>query len=273
VPEGDTIARLARRLARALVGKEVRRASLPALVGRSVAAVDARGKNLLVRFDDGRVLHVHLRMVGRVRVAREAPEPRLGRDARRGALHLAVDGAVVTGWRIPVLRLLSASEGRRALLSRASAAPAVRTSDLASLGPDVAAAAFDEAEALRRLRALGPQPVADALVVQRAVAGIGNVYKSEVLFLERVDPRTRVRELDDARLLGLVRRARALLLANLRGRGPRRTRASLTGAGPRLWVYGRAGERCLACGAAIARLSQGLPGAPRSTYHCPSCQR
>jgi endonuclease-8 len=256
VPEGDTIHLLAQRLARALVGKEVRSASAhtldaASLVGRTIASVESRGKNLLVRFDDGRTLHVHLRMLGRLGVQR-------GPVRGSPQIRIDVDGATIVGRRIPVLRLLS-PDGER------------RSPDLARLGPDLLASDFDETEALRRLRALGARPIGDALIVQSAVAGIGNIYKSEVLFLERVDPRTRVRDLDDATLLALLRRARTLLAINAKRGGPRRTRSSL--AGPSLWVYDRTGKRCLVCGAAVARITQGSPGAPRSTYYCQACQR
>jgi endonuclease-8 len=274
MPEGDTIRRLAARLASVLVGKEVRGAAAYALagastlVGRTVTGVEAIGKNLLVRLDDGRALHIHLRMVGRVRVDR-------CRDTRRSAapqaatktpqLRLEVDGAVVTASRVPVLRLLAPGAERRA-------------PELAGLGPDLCADDFDEAEAVRRLRGLGRRAptIAEAILVQRALAGIGNVFKSETLFLERVDPRTRVCDIDDERLVAIVRRARSLLHKNAGvGLGPRsaprRTRPSL--AGPRVWVYDRAGRPCLACGAIIERIRQGPPGAARSTYHCPRCQR
>jgi endonuclease-8 len=282
MPEGDTIFRLAARLSRAIGGKEVRAfrahtiddAAARTVVGRAVAAVEARGKNLLVRFDDGRALHVHLRMLGRVRIeparlaaSRAAYRAAAGRARARGGsagpqLVLEVDGVVVTGRRLPVLRLLAPGAERRA-------------PELSRLGPDLLSDAFDEREAVARLRAAGARglAIAEALLVQRALAGIGNVYKSEALFLERLDPRTPVARLDDAALLSVVRRARALLRANAGGSAPRRTRASL--AGPRLWVYGRAGAPCLACGAPIERLRErpGVRSAPRSTYRCPSCQR
>ncbi|HSO35116.1 MAG TPA: hypothetical protein VLT33_21460, partial [Labilithrix sp.] len=123
-------------------------------------------------------------------------------------------------------------------------------------------------ECVRRLRALGKRPIGEALLVQRALAGIGNIYKSETLFLEKVHPRAPVSALDDAELHGLVRRAAALLAANL-GSGPRITRPAL--AGPRFWVYGRRDKACFRCTAAIAMIRQGAPPG-RSSYYCPSCQ-
>lgn len=262
MPEGDSIHTLAARLARALVGRRVRAfeahdiddAVAATLVGREVVAVDARGKNLLVRFDDGRALHVHLRMLGRVRF--ERPRSSFHRPrTTRPQLRLAVDGAAILGSRIPVLRLLRPGAEERA-------------PDLAGLGPDLVALEHDEDEAVRRLRALGAMPIGEALLVQRAVSGIGNIYKSEVLYLERVSPLTPAARLGDEELRALVRRASELLRRNV-GRGPRVTRPSL--AGPRFWVYGRRGRACFACGGAVAMIRQGAPPG-RSTYHCPRCQ-
>jgi endonuclease-8 len=262
MPEGDSIHRLAARLRPRLVGGRVRSlnahdiadAVADTVVGHTVVAVEARGKNLLVRFDDGRTLHVHLRMLGRVGF--ERPRSTYWRPRRTPhQLRLDVEGAVVVGNRIPVLRLLKAGAEER-------------IADLRGLGPDIVAAEFDEDECVTRLRALGKRPIGEALLVQRVLAGIGNIYKSETLFLEKVDPSTPVAELDDATLLSLVRRASALLKANL-GDGPRVTRSALTG--PRFWVYGRRGRACFRCGAAIEMIRQGAPPG-RSTYHCRGCQ-
>jgi endonuclease-8 len=119
------------------------------------------------------------------------------------------------------------------------------------------------------LKSLGARPIGEALLVQRALAGIGNIYKSEVLFLEGVHPGMPTARLEEERLRGLVRRARDLLRRNV-GAGRRVTRLSL--AGPRFWVYGRSGKACLRCGTRIEMFRQGAPPG-RSTYHCPRCQR
>jgi endonuclease-8 len=167
-----------------------------------------------------------------------------------------VGGAVVVGDRIPVLRLLPPGSER------------TLPADLAALGPDLLASDVNEDECVERLRALGPRPIGEALLVQRALAGIGNIYKSETLFLERVHPRTPVIDLDDAALRGLVRRASTLLKANL-GRGLRTTRPSLGGS--RVWVYDRRGLPCFRCQTAITMIRQGAaPG--RSSYYCSKCQ-
>jgi len=263
MPEGDSLHRLAAKLAPVLEGREVTAFSARRLtnktarsiVGHHVESVIAKGKNLLIRLDDERVIHIHLRMEGRVYVERPrstfwAPE-RIEPDMR-----LVVAGASVVGKRLPVLRLLTASQVKRA-------------PDLAGLGPDLVRDGWDEDEAVRRFRALSDREIGDALLVQRAAAGIGNIYKSEVLHLEGIDPRTPLSMLTDDELRRLLRRASVLLRRNL-GSGPRATRASLGGA-PRLWVYGRGGRPCLRCQTPIVRFLQG-PDPGRSTYHCPRCQ-
>lgn len=267
MPEGDSIHRLAATLRPRLVGErvlsfnanEIADAVAETVVGHTVVAVEARGKNLLVRFDDGRALHVHLRMLGRLRIER----PRSAYWRPRSTAHqlrLDVGSAVVVGDRIPVLRLLRAGAGGKAAEERAP--------DLRTLGPDLLAPELDAAECVARLRALGRRPIGEALLLQRALAGIGNIYKSETLFLEKVHPSTPVAELAEATLEALVRRASVLLKANL-GRGPRVTRNAL--AGPRFWVYGRRGRACFRCRMGIEMIRQGAPPG-RSTYYCRSCQ-
>jgi len=262
MPEGDSIHRLAARLRPHLVGEKVRAfdahdiadAVAETVVGRVVVSVEAHGKNLLVSFDDGRALHVHLRMLGRVGF--ERPRSTYWKPRRTShQLRLEVGASVVVGDRIPVLRLLRA--GSRA-----------RAPDLGGLGPDLIAPDLDEGECVARLRALGSRPIGEALLVQRALAGIGNIYKSETLFLEKVDPRAPVASLDDATLHALVTRASTLLRANV-GSGPRVTRNALTG--PRFWVYGRRGRACFRCARAIEMMHQGAPPG-RSTYYCRTCQ-
>jgi endonuclease-8 len=262
MPEGDSLHRLASTLAPVLEGREVTAFSARrltndtarTLVGRRVAAVTAKGKNLLIRFDDERVLHIHLAMHGRVSVERRrssfwAPE--------RGTpdMRLVVTGSSIVGRQLHVLRILTAAQEKRA-------------PDLAGLGPDLTREGFDEGEAVKRLRSLSNRSIAEAILVQRAAAGIGNVYKSEVLFLEGIDPRTMLAKVSEEDLRGLLRRASVLLRRNL-GNGPRVTRPTLHG--PRLWVYGRGGRPCLRCTTAVVRIVQG-PTPGRSTYFCPRCQ-
>ena len=148
---------------------------------------------------------------------------------------------------------------------------------VAGLGPDVLGEGFDEDEAVRRLRECGAMGIGEALLDQLALAGIGNVFKSEVCFAERVHPFTPVAALDDETLRRLVRTARQFLAMNVlesSGAGMvtytglrRTTRRADPGA--RLWVYGRAGEPCRVCGERILLERRG-PQA-RSTYFCPRC--
>jgi endonuclease-8 len=263
VPEGDTIWRAARALHAALAGKTVLAftSSLPAvaaasrrlaLVGRTVEAVDARGKHLLFRFAGGAVLHTHQGMRGSWRIHRP-PAPGRRPASARAVIETADVVAVCS--LAPVVELLARPQ--------AAAHPA-----LSRLGPDLLGPGFDPGAARRRLRARGDPEVGAALLDQTALAGIGNVYKSEVLFLCRVSPFARVRDLDDATIDRLVARAGELLRRNL-GPGPRRTTSRLSPG--RLWVYGRSGQPCRRCSTRIERAVQGDQA--RSTYFCPVCQR
>ena len=264
MPEGDTIWRTARTLHAALAGRTVvafnsvlpevvAAARRHALVGRTVEAVEARGKHLLVRFAGGAVLHTHQGMRGSWRLHRVAGGVRRPSSAARAVIETA--DVVATCSLAPVVEVLSAAQ--------AAAHPA-----LARLGPDLLGPGFDPVAARRRLRERGDLEIGPALMDQTSLAGIGNVYKSEVLFLCGVSPFRRVRELDDAALDRLVARAGKLLRRNL-GPGLRRTTSSL--APGRLWVYRRSGQPCRKCGTTIERAVQGEQA--RSTYFCPACQR
>jgi endonuclease-8 len=265
MPEGDTLFRIARALDGALTGRTLEhvRALRPLGVyaprpGWRVAGAEARGKNLLVRFDRGAALHVHLGMQGSVHLYRRGERWR--RPEWAASLVLEAGDAVV-------------------VVFRASQVRAIRHPDadptLAALGPDVLAEDFDAEGACRRLRALGDIPVGDALLDQRSIAGIGNVYKCEALFVCRLNPFAPLASVDDARLTELIATARASMRANLAG-GPRRTRdPQRATSGPRppgsaYWVYGRAGRPCLSCGTLVCAKRSG-PRA-RVTWYCPRCQ-
>ncbi len=259
MPEGDTIHRAAHTLNRVLAGKTVASVESPlpqiasaGLEGVSVSKVEARGKNLLVLFDDGRILHTHMRMGGSWHVYR--PGERWQRPRRQARVVLATSEFVTVCFDAPIVRLL-----RRGA--------AERDPNLASLGPDILSPDFDRAEARRRLCERGALEVGEAILRQSAVAGIGNVYKSETLFLCRLDPFTAVEELSDRSLDFVLETARRLMTANLRT-ARRTTRPSLTR--ERTWVYGRQGRPCRRCGTAIRMRRQGADR--RSTYWCPSCQ-
>ena len=270
MPEGDTLHRTAAGLRPHLVGRTVTAAwtggpgavpRIERVVGREIQAVEALGKNLLIRFEGDLEIRTHLRMNGSWH--RYRPGERWRRPPARARLVLEVLGAVAVCFDAPVVELF---EQRAETLHPA----------LNRLGPDLLAPDFDRAEALRRLRepARGDRSIAEALLDQRALAGIGNVYKAETLFVERVSPFALVRELDDATLGRLIDTARRLMLANIApGRGPERV---TTGGGPRapggaLHVYGRTGRPCRRCRTPIVARRQGTD-LPRTTYWCPSCQ-
>jgi endonuclease VIII len=269
MPEGDTLLRTATGLRPYLVGRAVTaaRANGPGavpqvqrLVGQRIESVEAQGKNLLIRFDGGLEVRTHLRMHGSWH--RYRPGERWRRPAARARLVLEVPGAVAVCFDAPVVELF---ETRSEALHPS----------LSSLGPDLLDPGFDAAEARRRLRdpSRAMTEIGVALVDQRALAGIGNVYKSEVLWIERVSPFRAVGDLDDEALDRLVATARRLLVANVApGHGPERvTTAGDRGAPGPLYVYRRTGRPCRRCRTAIRSIQQGRE-LPRTTYWCPTCQ-
>jgi endonuclease-8 len=221
------------------------------VVGATVTSVEAVGKNLLIRFDNGLELRTHLRMTGSWH--RYRPGERWRRPAARARLVLEVPGAVAVCFDAPVVELFETrAEAIHPTLSR--------------LGPDLLDDAWgpdQAAEARRRLRdpARAGMTISEALLDQRAVAGIGNIWRNETLFRERVDPWALVADLDDATLDGLVATARDLL---------RRSVGSPPGRSP-IWVYRRAGRPCRRCGT-LVRSAPLVTGIPRTTYWCPACQ-
>jgi endonuclease VIII len=284
MPEGDTIWRAARALQAALGGRTVTAfdSSLPSvaaaarrfgLVGRPVARVEAKGKHLLVRFGGGAVLHTHQGMTGSWHLYRRGSRWR--QPAHLARVVLEAGEVVAVCFRAPRVELLPA-------------AAAARHTALVRLGPDVMAEAFDAAEARARLRAAGDVEIAAALLDQSRLAGVGNIYKSEVLFLCGVSPFARAAGLaDDSldRVVAIARRQmRSVLhaLSHSRERSGIHSREASGGSGgcaaappslktpARYWVYRRAGQPCLRCGTSIERRMQGDP--PRSTYFCPRCQ-
>jgi endonuclease VIII len=274
MPEGDTIYRAARTLHLALAGKTVTRFEtvLPALqrvhddrpiVGRTVAAVRAVGKHLLMEFSGGLVLRTHMRMNGSWHIYR--PGDRWQRP--RAAMRIAVgsDDYVAVAFEVPVAEFLAARD-------------VGRHRELANLGPDLLAEDLDGPAVVARLRERPTSAIADALLDQRVASGVGNVFKSEVLFVCGIDPFRTVATLSDDEARRVVETSRGLLQANViraertgtpeRG-GSRRTTRRMDPAA-RLWVYGRAGKPCRNCGTAIACRKQGRDA--RVTYWCPRCQ-
>jgi endonuclease-8 len=269
VPEGDTLVRTAAGLRPYLVGRDVlaARAQGPGavpqvqrLIGRRIDAVESQGKNLLIRFDGGLELRTHLRMNGSWH--RYRPGERWRRPPARARLVLEVPGSVAVCFDAPVVELFEQrAEHLHPSLSR--------------LGPDLLAADFDPVLARERLRA--PErahlEIAIAILDQRALAGIGNVYKNEALWIERVSPFTPVRVLDDATLDRLIATSARLLRANADARrGPERvTTRGDRGAPGALYVYGRGGRPCRRCRTPISVIRQGTD-LPQTTYWCPICQ-
>jgi endonuclease-8 len=254
MPEGDTIFRAARALHTALAGRTVTHFEtvVPRLArvddetplkGRTVERVTAAGKHLIIHFSGDLTLRTHLRMSGSWRVYHTG-EPW---GKRRGDMRLliATEEFVAVGFNIPVAEFRSERD-------------LARQPELQRLGPDPLGPDFDSAEAVRRLRAQGAVEIAPALLNQRVLAGIGNIYKSEVLFACGVNPFTLVDSLSDGDLERIVRRGGALLRQGVAGRA-------------RHLVYGRGREPCRKCGTEIEWRRQG-PDA-RGTYWCPRCQK
>jgi endonuclease VIII len=269
MPEGDTLYRIALGLRPHLVGREVIAAAArqpgpraEKLVGATVTEVESVGKHLLIRFDSGLELRSHLGMHGSWH--RYAPAERWRRPPSRARLVIEVPGAVVVCFDAPTVELF---ETRVEPIHRV----------LTGLGPDLMVPDFDAAtadEARRRLRdpSRAGLTVAEALLDQGALAGIGNVYKSEVLFVEGVHPFRSVADVEDATLSRLIETARRLLLANREGGGRVTTGAGAADRlrGGSLWVYGRAGRPCRRCGRVILDRRHGRLN--RRTFWCPGCQ-
>lgn len=259
MPEGDTIHRTARTLERVLSGKTVRAVRSPLvevanahLSGLSVQAVEARGKNLLIHFGDGRSLYTHMRMTGSWHVYR--PGEPWQRPQRQARVVLETDDFLAVCFSAPVVEVLTERQ-------------AARHGTLSRLGPDVLSSAFEPREAISRLREDPDRPIGEALLVQSVVAGIGNIYKSETLFLRGADPFAPIHAYSDEELLRTLEQARERMSAGLEGSSPR-TQPSVRG--PSYWVYGRSGRSCRRCATRIRMRRQGLAG--RSTYWCPRCQ-
>lgn len=256
MPEGDTIYRTGTSLRRWLDGREVtaaRGAGLERAVGATVAAVETRGKHLLIRFSNGLVLHTHMRMTGSWHVYPRGA--RWARPARQARAVLECGDRVAVCFNAPVVELLRESEAR--------AHPS-----LIRLGPDVLDEGFDLDEVVRRATARPPtMAVGELLLDQTVLAGLGNVYRCEALFLERLDPWLARPRLADARLRRLVTVARTLITTNA-GLAPT---GRDTGLGPdRPHVYGRVGRPCRRCRTLVRTARLGADA--RTIFWCPSCQ-
>jgi endonuclease VIII len=252
--EGDSILRIARRLGERLTGEALsvrtpgprRPEGLPAtaLDGKVLERVESRGKHLLLHFDGGLALHSHLGMRGSWRLYEEGERWR--RPARDAWIALAGGGAEAVNFGGSKMQIVREAHLRR-------------DPRLARLGPDLLADDFDPVVAAARIRSAGPDlKLGEALLGQRLVAGIGNIFRSEGCFEAGLDPNTRIGALSDDQLVSILEATRRLMLESAEsGRQPHR-------------VYRAAGRPCPRCGTAIRSRAQG--DSARISYWCPRCQ-
>ncbi|MGW0424327.1 Fpg/Nei family DNA glycosylase [Streptomyces sp. NPDC003015] len=268
MPEGDTVWQAAKRLHTALADKVLTRSDLRVpkyatadLTGRRVLDVTPRGKHLLTRIEGGLTLHSHLRMDGSWKVYAENQRWTGGPTHQIRAILANTDRTAV-GYRLPVLELIRTADEHKAV---------------GHLGPDLLGPDWDPERALANLLRDPARPLGEALLDQRNLAGIGNVYKSELCFLLGVTPWLPVGALPADRAAQLPALAKKLLEAN-RDRPIRRTTGTTTTAGTTsrrgndLFVYGRAPRPCLRCHTSIRVADQGDGSRERPTYWCPHCQ-
>jgi endonuclease-8 len=259
MPEGDTIHRTAGTLQRWLAGRTITAASsrkvaldAASLVGDRVDAVDARGKHLLVRLASGRVVHTHQGMRGSWHVYRAGE--RWQRPTVQAGLVIETGQRVAVCFNAPTIELLTEAAARRHPV-------------LVDLGPDLIDPSADVAEILRRAAKLSNRvTIGELLLDQRVLAGIGNVYRSEVLWEHRLHPATALAEVDPEQLEALVRTAAELLRKNARPEAA--ARREFGPGGPR--VYRRTGKPCRRCATPI--VSALLATHARRAYWCPRCQ-
>jgi endonuclease-8 len=261
MPEGDTVYLTAKRLRTALAGRVLLRGQLrhPRLAEHDLAGlkvIDVRsfGKHLFIRFSDDRSLHSHLKMEGAWHLY--PPGSRWRRPAHQARAVLENGSQVAVGFAIHDLALLPTEEEERLI---------------GHLGPDLLDPVWGEPHLERVVAGLtdhADEELGVALLDQRIMAGVGNLYKSELCFLLGISPFSPVRETPAVKIVTLARR---LLLLNA-DRPEQCTTGDLR-PGWRHWVYERAGKPCRRCGTAILRLDQGSGLRVRGSYLCPRCQR
>lgn len=258
MPEGDTVFRAARLLDRSLSGRVLTRTDFRVpqhatadLSGATVTETVSRGKHLLTRTDTGFTLHTHLKMEGAWRVYR--PGETWQRPASQVRVLLEAGDVTAVGFNLGIVELIeTAQEGEV----------------VGHLGPDLLGPDWDEDEALSRLRAAPDREVTAALLDQRNLAGVGNMYAAELCFTSGVHPRLPVGEVGD--LPRLVRRAKLMLEQNA-ARAIQSTTGNLRPR-ERMWVYRRDRSPCRRCGTPIQVAMRGEPGRERAIYWCPTCQ-
>lgn len=264
MPEGDSLYRFAGRLRAALEGRRIEAARshgpgpvprVERIVGATCTGVRSVGKNLIISFDNGLALRGHLRMYGDWHIY--TPGEHWTLPERSARLVLEVPGAVVVNFHAPVIELIE----ERALEYHRP---------VSALGPDLLDDAFDAGEALRRFRS--PErtelTIGDAIMDQRAMAGVGNIWKHETLFRCGMNPWRQVKDLDDATLRSIIDKARELLLQSVGKAGG--DGATAIRRRPTMYVYNRAGQPCRRCGTRILSARQGID--IRFTAWCPKCQ-
>jgi len=260
MPEGDTVWRTARQLDAALAGRTLTRSDFRVpryatvnLTGREVHEVVSRGKHLLTRVGGDLTIHTHLRMDGSWRIRQATGNPP---NDHRVRLVLANEQWLAIGYLLGVVEVLKTSQEDRVV---------------GHLGPDLLGQDWDQAEAVRRLTQQPGRPIGEALLDQANLAGIGNLYKAEVLFLRGINPWTPLGEVDD--LGTVVELARRLLDAN-KERPSQVTTGNLA-RGQETWVYGRRGRPCRRCGSVVKAAGHehlGSATMERVTFWCPACQ-
>ena len=274
MPEGDTIFRAARTLNRALAGQVVTRfeTQLPRLArvdedapvaGRRVESVESSGKWMNMRFSGDLILVTHMLMSGSWHIYRPGERWQVGRDQMRVAIYTAAFVAVA--FRVQIAEFHTAESLRR-------------HRSTTRLGPDVLGEEFDAEMAAARLRERPELEVGVALLTQRLLAGLGNVFKSEVCFASGVNPFRKVGSVTAEEMASLMANSRKFMLANVAdGAGDRivtytgmRRTTGRSDPSARLWVYGRGGEPCRRCGSLIQSRKQGLDA--RVTFWCEVCQ-
>jgi len=257
VPEGDTVCLAAKRMHEAFAGQVLTRSDLRVphlatvdLAGQTVLEVVPRGKHMLTRLSSGVTLHTHFRMDGSWHLYR--PGDRwTGGPAWQVRVVLENRAWQAVGYRLPVVELVTDE-----------------SEAVGHLGPDVLADDWDLGRAVANLQAQPHREVGMALLDQRLVAGLGNLYRTEVLFLRGLTPWVRVADVPD--LPGLVEKGRRLMLAN-RDHWEQATTGSLRH-GEHHWVFERGGRPCRRCGTRILVAEQGDPPYARLSYWCPRCQ-
>jgi endonuclease-8 len=258
VPEGDTVFRAARLLDRSLSGRVLTRSDFRVpqhatadLSGSTVTRTLSRGKHILTRTDSGFTVHTHLKMEGAWRVYRRGD--RWTRPASQVRLLLEAGDVSAVGFSLGIVELIETVD---------------EAAVVGHLGPDLLGPDWDEAEALRRLCADPDRELMAALLDQRNLAGIGNMFAAELCFTSGVHPATSVGDVTD--LSRLVRRAKLMLELN-----SERAIQSTTGnlrPRERMWVYRRDKSPCRRCGTPIMVAMRGDPGRERAAYWCPTCQ-